>query len=144
MDTLSWALPLAASLVGISSAIHLLIVQAQTASAQAQAIVFAVAASLAIILSWHLLHTGFAQIYESSLAEHPQEHGLSFPANATPSFVDFLYFSFTIGTSFATSDTTVNSSRMRWTVLLHSIISFFYNALVVAVAFQLLQQLAAS
>lgn len=144
LDTLSWVLPLAASLVGISSAVHLLVVGAVTGHAQGQSVVLAVAASLAIILSWHLLHTGFAQIYETSLAKHPNEQGLVFPANTIPSFVDFLYFSFTIGTSFATSDTTVNTSRMRWTVLVHSIISFFYNALVVAVALQVLQQLAGS
>lgn len=144
LDTLSWVLPLAASLVGISSAVHLLIVRAVTAPAQGQGVVLAVAASLAIILSWHLLHTGFAQVYETSLAKHQDEPGLIFPANRRPSFVDFLYFSFTIGTSFATSDITVNTSRMRWTVLVHSIISFFYNALVVAVAFQVLQQLAES
>lgn len=144
LGTLSWVLPLAASQVGISSAIHLLTVRAMAEHAQSQGVGLAVAASLAIILSWHLLHTGFAQIYESSLAKRPNEHGLIFPANTTPTFVDFLYFSFTIGTSFATSDTTVNTSRMRWTVLVHSIISFFYNALVVAVAFQVLQQLAAT
>ncbi|MEW9870702.1 DUF1345 domain-containing protein [Arthrobacter sp. HS15c] len=144
LDTLSWVLPLAASLVGISSAIHVLVVRALNETAQGQGIVLALAASLAIIISWHLLHTGFAQIYETSLARRSDEPGLTFPANPAPGFADFLYFSFTIGTSFATSDVTVNTSRMRWTVLVHSITSFFYNALVVAVAFQVLQQLAGS
>jgi uncharacterized membrane protein len=31
---------------------------------------------------------------------------------------------------------------MRWTVVVHSVLSFFYNALVVAIAFQVLQRLA--
>jgi uncharacterized membrane protein len=144
LDTLSWVLPLAASLVGISSAIHVLVVRGLKESSQSHGVVLAVAASLAIIISWHLLHTGFAQIYESSLARRPEEPGLTFPSKPAPTFADFLYFSFTIGTSFATSDITVNTSRMRWAVLVHSIISFFYNALVVAVAFQVLQRLAGS
>lgn len=135
-------LPLAASLVGISSAIRVLVVRALRESGQDQDVVLAVAASLAIIISWHLLHTGFAQIYETSVARRPSEPGLTFPSNPVPAYADFLNFSFTIGTSFATSDITVNTSRIRWTVLIHSITSFFYNALVVAVAFQVLQQLA--
>jgi uncharacterized membrane protein len=144
LDTLSWVLPLAASLVGISSAVHVLVVRGLKEPAQSEGVVLAVAASVAIIISWHLLHTGFAQIYETSLAWRPEEPGLTFPSKPGPTFADFLYFSFTIGTSFATSDITVNTSRMRWMVLVHSVISFFYNALVVAVAFQVLQQLARS
>lgn len=71
LDTLSWVLPLAASLVGISAAIHVLVVRAMSEAEQSQSAVPAVAASVAIILSWHLLHTGFAQIYETSLAKYP-------------------------------------------------------------------------
>ncbi len=142
LATLAWVLPLAASLVGITAAVHVLVVRGLDDPAPGQGTVLAVAASLAIILSWHMLHTGFAQIYVASWDRHPDEPGLAFASDRTPTFADFLYFSFTIGTSFATSDVTVSSSRMRWTVLVHSIASFFYNALVVAVAFQVLQQLA--
>ena len=97
---------------------------------------------MGIILSWHLFHIGFAQIYENSQDRVPGEPCLVFPTQPSPTFIDFLYFSFTIGTSFATSDTTVRTGRMRWTVMLHSVLSFFYNALVVAIAFQVLQRLA--
>jgi uncharacterized membrane protein len=51
---------------------------------------------------------------------------------------DFLYFSFTLGTSFAASDVTVTSQAMRWHVMVHSILSFFYNTVVLAVAFGIL------
>ena len=50
-------------------------------------------------------------------------------------------FSFTIGTAFATSDARVDTSRSSWIVMVHNIVGFLYNALVVAVAFQILQQL---
>ncbi|NLG54322.1 MAG: DUF1345 domain-containing protein, partial [Rhodococcus sp.] len=68
--------------------------------------------------------------------------GLKFPDNTWPTRLDYLYFAFTIGTTFATSDVEVREVGVRRIVLLHSIISFFYNALVVAVAFQVLQGLA--
>ncbi len=45
------------------------------------------------------------------------------------------------GTSFATSDVEVVGIRTRRVVLLHSIVGFFSNALVAAVAFQVLQGL---
>ena len=120
LDTLSWVLPLMASLVGVNAAVL----------------------AIGIILSWHLLHTGFAQVYESLQHRDPEHPALEFPRTTHPGLADFLYFAFTIGTSFATSDATVATVRMRWLVLTHSIVSFFYNALVVAVAIQVIQQIA--
>ncbi|MFN8127151.1 MAG: DUF1345 domain-containing protein [Candidatus Nanopelagicales bacterium] len=72
----------------------------------------------------------------------PRQPGLEFPRTDTPGLADYLYFAFTVGTSFATSGTSVTTVRMRWLVLLHSVVSFFYNALVVAVAIQIIQQIA--
>lgn len=142
LDTLSWILPFAASLVGIYSAILLLVNRAAEETTGQESLTFAITASLGIILSWHLLHSGFAQMYEAAQDLDPQAPGLVFPRKPTPTLADFLYFSFTIGTAFATSDTTVNTTRMRWTVLVHSVLSFFYNAIVVATAFGIIQQLA--
>lgn len=51
-----------------------------------------------------------------------------------PELAEFLYFSFTIGTSFAVSDVTVVSRSMRKRVTAHSVLSFFFNAAVVAIA----------
>lgn len=71
----------------------------------------------------------------------PRRPNIAFPKRTVPFFSDFLYFSFTIGTAFATSDARVETSRSRWIVMMHSVVSFLYNALVVAVAFQILQQI---
>ena len=64
--------------------------------------------------------------------------GLEFPRCAAPTATDFLYFSFTLGTSFAVSDVNVTAQTMRWHVMVHSVLSFFYNAIVLAVAIGLL------
>ena len=42
------------------------------------------------------------------------------------------------GCAFATSDVTVTARRLRWTVTVHSVLAFFYNAVVMAVAFKIL------
>lgn len=143
LDTLSWILPFVASLVGLYSAIVLLVTRLSTGNSQIEDILFAVLTSLGIVVSWHLLHAGFAQVYELAYNRDPTTRPLGFPGRSTPTRIDFLYFAFTIGASFATSDTAVKTPRMRGTVLLHAVISFFYNALVVATAFQVIQRLAA-
>lgn len=105
---------------------------------------FAVAAASAVILSWLLLHLGFAGLYEaidstdeSTIFRFPDDEN----SHGGHASLNYIYFSFVIGTTFATSDVIVCDVRGRRLVLLHSIISFFYNALIVAVAFQVLQTL---
>lgn len=96
-------------------------------------------ASAGIALSWTVLHAGFAEIYQvldSSTKEG--EKGISFP-DGTNSMLNYVYFSFTVAVSFATSDPTVVSVPVRRVVLIQSILSFFYNAIVVAVAIQVIQ-----
>lgn len=139
LDVLSWVLPLGASVVGINSAV--LVLSGYGASADPNRVLLAAAGSVGILLSWMLLHTGFAQVYEASYAADPDGPNLTFPGRRMPTFADFLYFSFTIGTAFATSDARVETPRARWLVMVHSIVSFLYNALVVAVAFQIIQEL---
>lgn len=139
LDTLSWVLPLGSSVVGIYSAV--LVMSGYGSGDDPNAVLIAGAGSVGIILSWLLLHVGFAQVYDSSYASDPDGPNIAFPKRTVPFFSDFLYFSFTIGTAFATSDARVETSRSRWIVMMHSVVSFLYNALVVAVAFQILQQI---
>lgn len=63
--------------------------------------------------------------------------GLDFPGGRRPEGWDFLYFSTTIGMTSQTSDTEVTTSHMRRIVLLHSIVSFFFNTVIVAAAVNL-------
>lgn len=133
----SWISPLLAAAVGVVSAV-LALTQSNASGHDPLNLLTTVSASLGIILSWILLQVGFAYMY--LLAQlSADEGGLKFPGEAKLSILDFLYFSFTVGTSFAVSDVNVTTLRMRKIVLIHSVFAFFYNALVVAVAFQVLQ-----
>ncbi|QPE05165.1 DUF1345 domain-containing protein [Microbacterium schleiferi] len=87
----------------------------------------------AMVLSWGLLHWGFAQwyMYRYRVAADPP---LRFPRTPEPSIVDFTYLAFTIGTTFAVSDVETHSSRIRWLMTLHSVISFFFNGAIVVFA----------
>jgi hypothetical protein len=122
---------LAASLAGLTSAFAVLYYANGKLDAL-QAI-----GALGIVLAWMLLHAGYGRFYAALYYEDLADGGgasLLFPRDSHPTVVDFFYFSFTMGTSFAVSDVTVATPGMRWHVLVHSVLSFFYNAAVLALA----------
>lgn len=69
----------------------------------------AVAASVGVVLSRSLLHVGFGQAYQVLNASE-EEPGITFPGRAGVAIIDFLYFSFVIGTSFAASRRSARSA----------------------------------
>jgi uncharacterized membrane protein len=83
---------------------------------------------------WLLLPTLFTQTYAS--AYHKSEgEGLRFPDRDQafrPSYSDFLYFAFTIAVASQTADVSVTSPSLRRLVLLQSVLSFAFNAAVLA------------
>ena len=100
-----------------------------------------------ILLSWLLIHTVFALFYAHEFHSEGREGsrglggGLKFRDDRTPDYLDFLYFSFVIGTTAQTSDVDVTSRAMRRVVMLHGILSFFFNTAVIALAVNLVSQL---
>jgi uncharacterized membrane protein len=100
-----------------------------------------------ILLSWLLIHTVFSLYYAHEF--HSERHGgvrgtgggLEFPGDPTPDYIDFLYFSFVVGTTAQTSDVAVTSHTMRGVVMLHGILSFFFNTGVIALAVNMVLQL---
>jgi uncharacterized membrane protein len=59
---------------------------------------------------------------------------LEFPGTPEPGIWEFLYFSFVVGTTAQTSDVEIRSTEMRRAVTLHSIVSFFFNTILIAMA----------
>ncbi|SDF90375.1 Uncharacterized membrane protein [Dyadobacter soli] len=94
-----------------------------------------------IISAWTLVHTVFtlryAHLYyrhteHGSNAGKQQKRGLQFPDDAEPDFLDFTYFSFVIGMTFQVSDVTITSRELRRLALVHALLSFAFNTLLVA------------
>lgn len=67
-------------------------------------------------------------------AERQPRGGLAFPGTAQPCGSDFVYFSYVIGMTAQTSDTNITTSAMRRVNVLHAIVSFFFNTVLVAAA----------
>jgi uncharacterized membrane protein len=95
-------------------------------------------AALGVISAWGVLHTSFALHY-AYLYYRSEESagGLAFPGEQSPDQLDFAYFAFTIGTSFAVSDVDVTDRAIRRAVLGHQILSFFYNTSILALVINL-------
>lgn len=91
-----------------------------------------------VLLSWALLHTIFtiryAHLYHdhNTLATGSIVGGIEFPDKNDPDYLDFAYFSFVIGMTFQVSDVQVRSRVIRRFVLMHSLISFMFNTIIVA------------
>ena len=93
----------------------------------------------AVVSAWALTHTAYALRYAHLYYRDDQdgEGGLEFPGKEDPDGLDFAYFSFTLGMCFQVSDVTVTSRTIRRAVLAHALLSFLYNTVVLALAFNL-------
>jgi len=94
-------------------------------------------ATLTILLSWAFIHTIFAlhyahEYYGEFGAKRRGASGLAFPNEAKPDYWDFVYFSFVIGMTSQVSDVAVASKPIRRTVAAHGIVSFLFNAALLA------------
>ena len=92
-----------------------------------------------VISSWALLHTVYSLRYAHTYygdSDQPgvQQHagGLIFPGDRPPDYFDFAYFSFVIGMTCQVSDVQITSRRMRRITLVHSVLSFGFNTLILA------------
>jgi len=92
-------------------------------------------ATVTIVLSWAFIHVMFAMHYAHEYYGDGRDHiigGLSFPDDKEADYWDFMYFSFVIGMCAQVSDVTISSKSIRRTVLAHGIISFVFNAALLA------------
>jgi len=94
---------------------------------------------VAVVASWMLTHTAYTLRYAHLYYRDDDEGegGLEFPGKVEPNAFDFAYFSFTLGMCFQTSDVAVTSRTIRRAVLAHALLSFLYNTIVLALAFNL-------
>ncbi len=91
-------------------------------------------ATVTILLSWAFIHTIFAFHYAHEYygEKGTTKNGLSFPNDDQPDYWDFVYFSFVIGMTSQVSDVAVASKPIRRTVAAHGIVSFLFNAALLA------------
>ena len=91
-------------------------------------------AVVTIALSWGFTHTIFALHYahEFYIENRYEDGGLAFPGKEQPDYWDFIYFSLVIGMTSQVSDVAVTAKGLRRLVAAHGVISFFFNATLLA------------
>ena len=100
---------------------------------------------LAVIGSWCLVHTVFTFRYAHLFYRTPngtrsdkRRSGVLFPHESQPDYLDFAYFAFVIGMTCQVSDVQITSRLIRRLALLHGVLSFAFNTVVLALSVNLI------
>ncbi|HFE8226979.1 DUF1345 domain-containing protein, partial [Escherichia coli] len=74
-----------------------------------------------------------AHDFYMALSRNEENGGLDFPGTEHPTYPDFLYFSYIIGTSAQTADVSITNKHMRLLNLFHAVLSFGFNTTILAI-----------
>lgn len=89
-----------------------------------------------VLLTWFTIQTLFAlryaHLYYGGDRTGDGDHGLKFPGDNEPDYMDFLYFSLCAGMTFQVSDVSITSRRFREAMIFHGVLSFLYSSFIVA------------
>jgi uncharacterized membrane protein len=85
-----------------------------------------------LAVAWLFSNTVYALHYAHIYYIEKTPGGLKFSGTGSPDYSDFIYFAFTLGMTFQTSDTAVETRRMRRIVTVHSLLAFIFNIGVLA------------
>jgi len=91
--------------------------------------------AVTLVSSWLLVPTMFTTHYADMFySASEEERPLQFPKTSRPAFWDFAYFSFTIAAACQTSDVSTTNQTVRKVVIVHTLVSFFFNASILGFA----------
>lgn len=100
-------------------------------------------ATILAMMAWHYAHMYWRKADEEEADSADGYHGgLIFPGGKPPGARDFLYFSFIIGVAAQTADVSISSSRIRAVSLLHSLVAFTFNTVLLAAVVNVVVSLA--
>ncbi len=118
-------------LLVITSIVMLAILTAVASEAQADHPPKAlIVATLAV--AWLFTNMIYALHYAHLYYAAGSSGGLGFSGKGNPDYGDFIYFAFTLGMTFQTSDTAVETAALRRVVTAHSFAAFVFNIGVLA------------
>lgn len=90
-----------------------------------------------LMLSWLFMNILFAVHYAHAYygddTRRKTSGGLQFPGGGDPDYWDFAYFAIVIGMTFQVSDVQITDRALRRAVLLHSVIAFFFDVVIIAI-----------
>ncbi|HDL2431980.1 TPA: DUF1345 domain-containing protein [Acinetobacter baumannii] len=136
-DESKWVIMLIVLLAITMSLVAILVQLSQLPSGHYEKLGHVALALLTIISAWLFMHTVFALHYAHdfymALSRNEENGGLYFPGTEHPTYPDFLYFSYIIGTSAQTADVSITNKHMRLLNLFHAVLSFGFNTTILAI-----------
>ncbi|HAV4297989.1 DUF1345 domain-containing protein [Acinetobacter baumannii] len=136
-DESKWVIMLIVLLAITMSLVAILVQLSQLPSGHYEKLGHVALALLTIISAWLFMHTVFALHYAHdfymALSRNEENGGLDFPGTEHPTYLDFLYFSYIIGTSAQTADVSITNKHMRLLNLFHAVLSFGFNTTILAI-----------
>jgi uncharacterized membrane protein len=93
------------------------------------------AAVATVVLSWATVHTVYTLRYAHEYYAEQPVGGFDFKSGPDfePDYLDFAYVAFGIGMTFQVADTEINDQALRHIVLFHSMLSYLFGAVILAV-----------
>ncbi len=134
-DENAYVVLIAVSLAAIMSLVAIVFELTTVSGTAAHSFHIALTAST-VISSWFLIPTLFGLHYAHEYYRASRgEATLNFPEkNLKPDYWDFMYFSFTIAAASQTSDVAITTRGMRKAVLAQTVMSFLFNASILALS----------
>ncbi len=80
----------------------------------------------------------YAHLYYDDSKGGGDRAGVVFPQTKTPDYWDFVYFAFTLGMTFQTSDVAITDGQWRKVVIFHCVAAFVFNIGIVAFSINIL------
>jgi uncharacterized membrane protein len=87
---------------------------------------------LSVVLSWAVVHTVFGLRYARAFYSEPVG-GIDFNEAEPPNYIDFAYYSFTVGMTFQVADTNITAKAVRRTTLHHALLSYLFGAVLLGI-----------
>ena len=128
-----WGFLLSSALVSVVALVALAM---ELHASKGGGVVEIVLATCSLLLAWLFVNTIFAVHYAHEYYGDgdSKRSGLEFPGTKQPDYWDFVYFAFVIGMTFQVSDVQISERQIRRVALVHALIAFFFNVIVIALS----------
>jgi uncharacterized membrane protein len=97
-----------------------------------------VASVLTVVAAWVLVHTTYTLRYARRYYARTPAGGIEFAGDEDPDYRDFAYVAFTVGMSFAVSETPPTTHEMRRLVTWHGLLSYLFGAVIIGMVINIM------
>lgn len=127
----------------LASIVAVVVALTQTGGATggATSVALVVLSVIGTMVAWALVNTVYALKYARLYFVDERRGGFDVKQETEPTYSDFACLAFTVGMSFAVSDIEPTSTATRRKVLPHSLLSYFFGTVLIAVAINLVTDL---